>query len=233
MGGFDPQRHHGEPVLIEPRSSQVAAGSFRGAEYPVGPTGVVQPGFGKAPSPPGRPVGMMTPRKVVDGGHQRASRRRNGTPGGVHKVGAAGQPVDRRPAQAVPGLVEDAAGQGRVDDLDRGLEVPGRRGAVTSGEANQFDVGTVGQRPGQADGGYGGAAGYRVPALFEEVGGPDGVHWCPVSRIAAHRAGGRQSRAPAASVRPPRPGLAPGCVVGPRRELPLHGPAVQLPRTRR
>ena len=82
----------------------------------------------------------MAPGQVVDGGHQRTCRHRYSATGGVYQVGPADQPVDTWPAETVPGLVEDTAGQGRVDDRDGRLEVSGRWVAVTGGKPDQLMI---------------------------------------------------------------------------------------------
>ena len=55
--------------------------------------------------------------------------------------------VDDRPAETVSGFVEDSAGQSRVGHWNSRLEVLRRQGTVAGSEADQFDVGTVGQCP--------------------------------------------------------------------------------------
>jgi hypothetical protein len=94
--------------------------------------------------------------------------------------------LDPGPVQAVPGFVEGWSGQSGVHD-GHGWRWSNWWFPVAGGDAGDLDAGKVGECPGEAHGGDGGAAGDGVPALLDQEGGVDGVqHLTP--------AGGRASR---------------------------------------
>ena len=100
---------------------------------------------------------------------------------GVDDVDGTGGLLHRRPAKAVPGLVEGEARQGQVPNRDRRHEARRRRVLVAGGDADEVEVRVLPEGAEQAEDGGGRPTGDAVPTLLDGHGDPKALaHGQPV-----------------------------------------------------
>ena len=111
----------------QPRRRPRRAVCSRDHDHQVGAPGMARGQGGiVAPDFRGRPVGVIEEVEVVDGDHlERPPRRHHQRMRGVGDVDRSGQPFHRRPFQAMPGEVQHADRDPRVDDDGAGDDDPG------------------------------------------------------------------------------------------------------------
>ncbi len=110
----------------------------------------------------------MEEGEIVHRDHERA-----GPAGGNHSTGRmddvdrSGEPLDRWPPEAVPGLVEGKPGQREMPDVEVDRERVGSGPPMAGRHADDLPVVSVGERAEAADSGGGGPSRDPVPALFD------------------------------------------------------------------
>ena len=85
-------------------------------------------------------------------------------------IDRAGRPLDQRPLESIPRLVQERTSEREHADAGGRSELRSRRATVATGDTDQIDIGSIDQSAGDFEGRRRGTSGNAVPALLEGVG---------------------------------------------------------------